>query len=131
MDFLTDAQLCEQSEMTSVVIADVTCFHEDLQGAGRACDQPASWEVRGYNGAFCIAHAAGRIRWSMYLRTPNDAPESGALSHHDRAALDEAAALIKDVLSRHPHEVHGQIMTAVQASVHGIDAVRRYLEEAR
>jgi hypothetical protein len=53
------------------------------------------------------------------------------LDNHDVAALQEAASLIQDVPRRHPRQLSGPILTAVQTCVHNITALRRYLEEAR
>lgn len=51
------------------------------------------------------------------------------LTDHDRAALAEAAALIQDVVLRHPMEVSGVVATHVQFVVHGIELVRKDFEE--
>lgn len=51
------------------------------------------------------------------------------LTEHDKAALDEAAALIQDVVFRHPLEVSGVVATHVQFVVHAIELVRKDFEE--
>ncbi len=49
------------------------------------------------------------------------------LTDNDRAALREAAALAKDVVDRHPAELTGQIMVALQALIHDVEVLTRYL----
>ena len=49
------------------------------------------------------------------------------LSDNDKAALHEAAALARDVVNRHPAELTGPIMVALQALVHDVDVLTRLL----
>lgn len=51
------------------------------------------------------------------------------LTEHDRSALLEAAALIKDVQGRHPLQLSGPIITAASLAVHDIELFGRLLEE--
>jgi hypothetical protein len=50
------------------------------------------------------------------------------LTENDRAALHEAAELAKAVVARHPAEFTGQIMVALQAIIHDVDVLTRYLD---
>jgi hypothetical protein len=49
------------------------------------------------------------------------------LTPNDRAALHEAAALAKDVVDRHPAELTGPIMVALQALIHDVEVLTRML----
>lgn len=53
-----------------------------------------------------------------------------ALTIDDRHALFQAAELVRSVATRHPLEMSGPILLAVQACVHDIDVLGRYLEAA-
>ncbi len=52
------------------------------------------------------------------------------LTDNDRAALHEAAELAKTVVSRHPMEMSGPIVTVLQALVHDVDVLTRMLDGA-
>ena len=49
------------------------------------------------------------------------------LSVNDLAALHESAELAKAVVQRHPAELTGPIMVALQALIHDVDVLTRYL----
>lgn len=49
------------------------------------------------------------------------------LSANDLAALHESAELVKTVVKRHPAELTGPIMVALQALVHDVDVITRML----
>lgn len=50
------------------------------------------------------------------------------LPDHDRAALAEATALIRDVEHRHPLDLSGPIITAASVAVQDIARLGRMLE---
>jgi len=50
------------------------------------------------------------------------------LTDTDRTDLRAAAALVQDVAGRHPLEMTGPILIALQAAVHDIEVLSRYLE---
>lgn len=49
------------------------------------------------------------------------------LSENDKIALHEAAELARAVVKRHPAELSGPIMVALQALVHDVDVLTRML----
>lgn len=49
------------------------------------------------------------------------------LSDNDRIALHEAAELARAVVQRHPAELSGPIMVALQALVHDVDVLTKLL----